>query len=138
MLHTANIPILMHFLLEFWAIKSFLQQPGLQLHEAKPSREAVLVCQSYAGTLLTLNIICFAYFLSGRLNSFDGIGAALTWALSTYHIFPMYRAWDRMKRRRLGQNYKPEYDIGGGPAGNFRGHCILFLSLVAAGTYGLM
>lgn len=43
-----------------------------------------------------------------------------------------------MKRRRLGgDHYKSEYDIGGGPAGNFRGHCVLFLSLVAAGIYGL-
>lgn len=139
MFHLANIPISMHFLLELMAISSLFRQPGLQLHDPSPSREAVLVCQSYAGTLLTLNVICGMYMFLQGVGSFGPIGTALTWSLSTYHVFPMLRAWDRMQRRHVaGGNYRPEYDIGGGPKGNFRGHLFMFVSLVAAGIYGLL
>lgn len=139
MFHLANAPIIMHFTLELMAISSFLRQPGLQLHDPSPSREAVLVCQSYAGSLLTLNVICGLYMLLEGVCRFGTLGTALSWSLSTYHVFPMSRAWDRMQRRRVaGGGYKSEYDIGGGPEGNFRGHLVLFASLVAAGVYGLL
>jgi hypothetical protein len=139
MLHIANIPILMHFLIEFIAIMSFLRQPHIQLHDPTPSREAVLICQSYAGALLSLNTVCFIYIFSKGVRDFDEVGTALTWSLLVYHIFPMHRAWDRMERRTLaGKNYKSEYDIGGGPKGNFRGHCIIFLCLLSAGLYGIL
>lgn len=129
----------MHFTIEFWAILSFLRQPHIQLHDPKPSREAVLICQSYAGTLLSLNLVCFMYLFFRGIKDFDEVSTALTWSLSVYHLFPMNRALDRMKRRRLaGSNYKSEYDIGGGPRGNFRGHCTIFLCLVSAGVYGLL
>lgn len=139
MFHFANAPIILHFFLELMAIASFFRQPGLQLHDPSPSREGVLVCQSYAGTLLTLNVICGMYMLLEGVGGFGPVGTALAWSLSTYHVFPMFRAWDRMQRRRVaGGNYNSEYDIGGGPKGNFRGHLFLFASLVSAGIYGLL
>lgn len=138
MFHLANVPIIMHFVLELMAISSFFRQPGLQLHDPNPSREAVLVCHSYAGTLLTLNVICGMYMLLEGVGRFGPIGTALAWSLSTYHVFPMFRAWDRMQRRAAGGNDISKYDIGGGPKANFRGHLLLFVSLVSAGIFGLL
>lgn len=136
MFHLANLPIIIHFLLEFMPISSFLRRPDVQLHDPRPSREAVLVCQSYAGTLLTLNVLILFYLWLESAGHFGPVGTALTWGLSIYHVFPMLRAWDRMKRRR--GNETSQYDIGGGPRGNLIGHAVVFVALVAAGVYGLL
>ncbi|POS71855.1 hypothetical protein DHEL01_v209754 [Diaporthe helianthi] len=139
MMHPANLAIIIHFVLEFWAILLFLRQPGLQLHDPKPPREAVLICHSYAGTLLSLNAVCFMYLFFHGVGEFDGMGTALSWSLSVYHFFPIHRAWDRMKRREeKGSGYKSEYDVGGGPKGNLKGHLFILATLVSAGTYGLV
>jgi hypothetical protein len=139
MLHPANLPIIMHFVLELMAINAFVRLPGIQLHEKHPTREAVLICYSYAGTLFTLNLICAMYVWLDGISTFGPIGTALAWSLSSYHAFPMFRAWDRMQRKQAaGSGYKSEFDIAGGPQQHFRGHLIMFFSLATAGIYGVL
>lgn len=139
MLHFANVPIILHILAEFRAITLFIRQPVSQLHDANPSREAILVLQCYAGALLSLNAVCVSYFVVNGVSEFGAAGIGLASSLLIYHIFPMYRAWDRMQRQRLGGSHrKAEFDVAGGPKGNFRGHCIIFVSLALSVLYGVL
>lgn len=140
MLHPANVPIILHFLLELLAINAFIRRPGLQLHEKQPTREGVLICYSYAGSLATLNIICALYLYFVGISTFGPIGTAMVWSLSSYHVLPMFRAWDRMKRMQDPKSgYKTEFDtIAGGPQQHFKGHLFMLCSLMAAGIYGIL
>jgi len=133
-MHTANFPILAHLVFESMAAISFLSQPQIQLQDPKPSEEAVLICHSYAGALLTHIVLCFLFLAVRGTEIFDETSAMLAGSLAVYHVFPVRRAWVRIQRRK--GNYKPEEKAAGGPPGHFIIHSVLFGSLVWAAWSG--
>ncbi|KAL5331803.1 hypothetical protein ACEPPN_001341 [Leptodophora sp. 'Broadleaf-Isolate-01'] len=118
------------------AAVSFLSQPQIQLQDPEASEEAVLICHSYAGALLTHDVLCFLFLVVGGSQIFDGTSAMLAASLAVYHVFPMRRAWVRLQRRK--GNYKPEEKAAGGSPGHFVIHGALFWSLVWAAYSGIV
>lgn len=130
---TTELPILAHLLVESVAALSFLSQPHIQLQNPKPSEEAVLICHSYAGSLISTNVLCALFLARRNSKIFDSASSFLSVSLAVYHVFPMRRAWARIKKRR--GKYKPEERMAGGPPGHLMIHAALFGSLIWAGLY---
>ncbi|ROW13552.1 hypothetical protein VPNG_04370 [Cytospora leucostoma] len=95
-MHFANLALLLHLLVEVPASVSFLLAAPRQLRKHNPSPEAVLICQSYGGLLLSTNVLCFL-FLVYRGGDFDDATAILAASLAVYHVFPIWRAWVRIR-----------------------------------------
>lgn len=134
MMHIANLPVLAHLVIESMAALSFLLQPQVQLQDSKPSDEAVLICHSYAGSLLATDALCFLFLVYRDNKEFDETSAMLAGSLAIYHLFPVKRAWARIRRRR--GNYKQEERMAGGPPVHLAIHGVLFVSLGCASLYG--
>ncbi|KAK1973177.1 hypothetical protein LZ30DRAFT_611597 [Colletotrichum cereale] len=133
-MHPGNIAIAGHLFFESIASMSFFLQPQKQLQDPAASEEAVLICHSYAGMLLATNVLCLLSIIRSGSDKFDDTSAMVTWSMSIYHLFPIRRAWTRIKKRR--DNYLAEEQIAGGPPGHLIIHSVLFLSLVLAGWCG--
>lgn len=133
-MHSANFPILAHLVFETMAAISFLAQPQTQLQDRQASEEAVLICHSYAGALMTHVILCFLFLVVRGSEKFDETSAMLAGSLAVYHVFPVRRAWVRIQRRK--GNYKPEEKVGGGPPAHFIIHSVVFGSLMWAAWSG--
>lgn len=149
----ASIPILLHLLIETpgassqippyfpsppslthvvytTASLSFLLRPQVQLRQRDPSplaQEAALICRSYGGLLLATNLFCAHFLLR---DTFDEVSVALARSLALYHVFPIARAWARI---RQGGRHE---DALGGPVVHLLVHVILLASLLWAGGYG--
>lgn len=130
-----KLPILAHLIIESTAALSFLTQPHIQLQDPKPSEEAVLICHSYAGSLIATNVLCGLFLALRDGESFDSASAILSGSLAVYHLFPVRRAWVRIRKR--GGNYKPEEKMAGGPPGHLIIHAALFVSLIWSGLHGI-
>lgn len=133
-MHIANLAVLAHLVIESMAALSFLLQPQIQLQDSEPSDDAVLICHSYAGSLLATDALCFLFLVYKDNKTFDETSAMLAGSLAIYHLFPVKRAWSRIKRRR--GDYKQEERMAGGPPVHLAIHGVLFVSLGCAGLYG--
>lgn len=133
-MHIANFPILGHLFFESMAAMSFMLQPQIQLQDPEPSEEAVLICQSYAGSLLATDVLCVLFLACRPVNRFDDVSAMLAGSLAVYHVFPIRRAWARMKKRK--GKYKQEEKMMGGPSVHLIIHGTLLSSLVWSAIYG--
>lgn len=133
-MRAGNIAILGHLAFESMASMSFFFQPRKQLQDPEASEEAILICHNYAGMLLATDILCVLSLIRSGSGSFDDTSAMVTWSMAIYHIFPIRRAWARIKKR--GGNYIKEEKIAGGPPGHLIIHSVLFISLVWAGWRG--
>lgn len=133
-MHIANLPVLAHLVIESMAALSFLLQPQIQLQDSKPSDEAVLICHSYAGSLLSTDALCFLFLVYKDNKKFDETNAMLAGSLAIYHLFPVKRAWARIIKRR--GDYNQEERMAGGPPVHLAIHGVLFVSLGCAGLYG--
>lgn len=133
-MHIANLPVLAHLVIESMAALSFLLQPQIQLQDSKPSDEAVLICHSYAGSLLATDALCLLFLVYKDNKKFDETSAMLAGSLAIYHLFPVKRAWARI-RKRTG-DYKQEERMAGGPPVHLAIHGVLFVTLGCAGLYG--
>lgn len=133
-MRAGNLAILGHLVFESMASISFFFQPKTQLQDSKASEEAILICHSYAGLLLATDVLCLLSLARNSTETFDDTSAMVARSMAIYHIFPMRRAWARMKERR--GNYRSEEQMAGGPPGHLVIHGILFVALVWAGWRG--
>ncbi|KUI62217.1 hypothetical protein VP1G_09324 [Cytospora mali] len=137
-MHAANLALTFHLLVEVPASLSFLLGARKQLREPNPSPEAVLICQSYGGLLLSTNVLCFL-FLCYRGSNVDDATAIVAASLAIYHVFPMWRASMRIQRQGgLGRGWAQQAEVLGGPYVHFVVHVLVFLSLTWAGLQGMI
>ncbi|KAK3402179.1 hypothetical protein B0T20DRAFT_467093 [Sordaria brevicollis] len=122
----SHLPLLLHLLIETPASLSFLLRPESQLPllsysssssssstrsstsrateitkiTQRESTEARLILCNFGGLLLAVNLVV-AYLLFGLGGIPDEVKGevvrGVTGCLSVYHLFPMWRAWKRMK-----------------------------------------
>lgn len=141
-MHSANLALLLHVLVEVPASLSFLLGARRQLRDPNPSPEAVLVCQSYGGLLLSTNVLCFLFLCyrgSSSSSNVDDATAIVAASLAVYHVFPIWRAWARI--RGLGQHgrgWAQQAEALGGPHVHLVVHVLLLVSLTWAGLHGMV
>lgn len=111
------------------AATSFTLQPAKQLQDTNPSTEAVLICRSYGGLLWAVNLLCLQFLLQ-RGDTCDDIAGMLTVSLAVYHIFPIFRAANRIAARSSHHHQQPQNHALGGPALHLFAHSVLFCSLI--------
>lgn len=132
-MHIVNLALIFHLLVEVPASLSFLLGAHKQLREPNPGPEAVLVCQSYGGLLLSTNVLCFL-LLCHKGSNIDDATAIVAASLAVYHLFPIRRAWTRIKSQGgHGRGWGQQAQVLGGPYVHLVLHSLLFLSLTWAG-----
>ncbi|KKY35679.1 hypothetical protein UCDDA912_g04287 [Diaporthe ampelina] len=137
-MHPGNLAFLFHVLVEVPASLSFLLNAPKQLREARPSPEAVLVCQSYGGLLVATNVLCVLLLYCRGSANFDDASAIIAASLAIYHVMPMRRAWVRINVQGAGRGWLQQADDMGGPYVHFMVHALLLASLTWAGLHGIV
>lgn len=137
-MHPGNLALLFHVLIEAPASLSFLLDAPKQLREARPSPEAVLVCQSYGGLLVATNVLCVLLLYCRGSTNFDDASAIVAASLAIYHVMPLRRAWARIKAQDAGRGWLQQADAMGGPYVHFTVHALLLVSLTWAGLHGIV
>lgn len=84
----------LHLLTETPAALSFLIAPAAQLPGATP--EAKLILRNLGGLLAATNLACVA-LLAHWAALPERLSALLCASLGTYHVWPAYRAWARLR-----------------------------------------
>lgn len=130
-MYIGKVALLGHLFFESAASASFFCQPHKQLQDPEASEEAVLVCHNYAGMLLATNVLCLLSLIRGDSKTFDDTSVMITRSMAIYHLFPIRRAWTRIKKRR--GNYRPEESMAGGPPGHLVIHGALFALMFLVG-----
>ncbi|KAK4126904.1 hypothetical protein N657DRAFT_180317 [Parathielavia appendiculata] len=135
----------LHLLTEVPASLSFLLAPHAQLLGASP--EATLILRNLGGLLMATNLVCLAVLLA-KPPSDDRLTARLCLCLGTYHVWPIARAWVRMRLRRGahegsgsgsgGGGVREEKKVLGGPVVHFVVHVICLLAMVGSGGMVLL
>jgi hypothetical protein len=118
-----KIPLMLHALIETFAAISFVTQPKKQLPGA--SEEARLILRSYGGLLLSLNGVCWAIVSK---PGFDGTARLCTVFIASYHLWPIARAYMRI-RSGLGIREQSRRVLGG-PWVHLVVHVFLFAALL--------
>lgn len=137
-MHPGNLALLFHVLIEAPASLSFLLNAPKQLREARPSAEAVLVCQSYGGLLVATNVLCILLLYCRGSTNFDDASAIVAVSLAIYHIMPIRRAWVRINMQGASRGWLQRADALGGPYMHFMLHALLLVSLTWAGLHGIV
>ncbi|KAK4176826.1 hypothetical protein QBC36DRAFT_300807 [Triangularia setosa] len=130
-----KLPLLLHLLTEIPACLSFLLVPEAQLPRATP--EATLILRNFGGLLLSTNLIALLFILRSH---FDCLSALVTLCLGAYHIWPIYRAYSRLRDAKLAQGKKEnekQNKVLGGPVVHFWVHIGCLAALLLSGWYGL-
>lgn len=136
-MRAANLALVLHLLVEIPASLSFLLGARKQLRDPNPSPEAVLVCQSYGGLLLSTNVLCSLFLYYGRNGNVDDAKSVVATSLAVYHVFPIWRAWVRIRRQGgPGRGWAQQADVLAGPYVHFVVHVLLFSVLTWAGLHG--
>lgn len=132
-MQATNLALAFHLLVEVPASLSFILGARKQLREPNPSPEAVLICQSYGGLLLSANVLCFLLLYFNGNGGVDGALSMVTTSLAVYHVFPIRRAWARIRSQGgLGRGWAQQADVLGGPYVHLVVHVLLFSSLTYA------
>ncbi|KAK4100534.1 hypothetical protein N658DRAFT_516604 [Parathielavia hyrcaniae] len=142
----------LHLLTELPASLSFLLAPHAQLPNAGP--EATLILRNLGGLLMATNLVCFVLLLDGggaatgsTADATDRLTARLCLCLGTYHVWPMVRAWTRMRRGRLHggsgggsgrEEKKEERKVLGGPVVHFVVHVLCLVAMIGSGGMALL
>ncbi len=126
-----KLPFVLHALAETAAGLSFLAAPRRHL-PGPPSPDAELVLQSYGGLLLTSVALCLVF----AARDFDHTSRAVAVVLATYHVFPMMRAVQRL-RKGLGVEGARGRFLGG-PLVHLVVHAVLCASLFLTGFTGIL
>jgi hypothetical protein len=87
-----KVPFAFHAIIETAAALSFIITPEKQLSNCTPA--AKLILRQYGGLLIATNLVCLAVFAQ---PTFESSGQILAVALGSYHIWPAYRAYARLK-----------------------------------------
>jgi hypothetical protein len=132
---TSKAPFLLHLLVESGAAFSFLLRPWQQLPGA--SEDAKLILRNYGGLLLSTNLLCLVFLL--RRPGFNGdddlVVGSVAICLGSYHIWPIYRAYARI-RYGIGME-GAQRGVLGGPALHFVVHVVCLVALVGTGWFGI-
>lgn len=102
-----NLPLVLHVIVETAAASSFILAPHRQL--SSPSAEAQLILKSYGGLLLATNMVCLGVLLRPE---FEGARRLVGVSMAFYHIWPAYRAWQRMAND-IGMKEEQANNLGG-------------------------
>ncbi|KAI1482242.1 hypothetical protein F4774DRAFT_335041 [Daldinia eschscholtzii] len=89
----AKLPFAIHALVETAAALSFIFNPEKQLLGCDAA--AKLILRQYGGLLLSTNLICLIVLSE---PSFTDTTRLLAAALGTYHVWPCYRAYVRIRQ----------------------------------------
>ncbi|KAI0169266.1 hypothetical protein GGR52DRAFT_574484 [Hypoxylon sp. FL1284] len=103
----AKLPFAAHALVETAAALSFIFDPDKQLPGCSVS--AKLILRQYGGLLLSTNLICLVILAEPGCTDATRLFAA---ALGTYHVWPCYRAYARM-RHGIRVSRKEQSTLGG-------------------------
>ncbi|KAL2149353.1 hypothetical protein VTH82DRAFT_8701 [Thermothelomyces myriococcoides] len=146
MLPPTKLALLLHLLVEIPASLSFLLAPHAQLPGA--SAEARLILRNLGGLLAATNLIVLVILLSNPAEAVSATAAAaaetyrltawLCLCLGTYHVWPIHRAWVRMKWSLSSSHKKEEKKVLGGPAVHFMVHVLCLTALLGAGLVGVL
>jgi hypothetical protein len=119
----------LHLLTETPASFSFLLAPRAQLPGASP--EATLILRNFGGLLMATNLACVVLLTR---PADDEITALLCLSLGTYHVWPIARAWTRMKWGRQGarKEGQGEKKVLGGPVVHFVVHVACLVMMVGS------
>lgn len=103
----AKLPFAAHVLIETAAAVSFILSPDKQLPGCNTA--AKLILRQYGGLLLSTNLICIIILFEPGFTDVTRLFAA---ALGTYHVWPCYRAYIRI-RHDTGVSGKEQPALGG-------------------------
>ncbi|RKU49240.1 hypothetical protein DL546_009601 [Coniochaeta pulveracea] len=121
-------PLLFHALLETIAALSFLFNPQVQHPSAATDLEIKLVLRSYGGLLLSTAILCAGFYLR---EGFDDSARIVSGAMAVYHVFPIARAWTKLRMRNVRCA-----TFCGGPVVHLLVHLGALLGLTGAAIWG--
>jgi hypothetical protein len=122
-LSIAKLPLLIHAIGESFAALSFITSPQKQLPGA--DEQATLILHNYGGLLLSTSLMCGLLFLE---PGFDDTARLVTACLGTFHVWPLMRAWTRL-RKELGVKGE-QGRVLGGPLVHLGLHGGLLISLL--------
>ncbi|ORY63902.1 uncharacterized protein BCR38DRAFT_202225 [Pseudomassariella vexata] len=111
-----KLPFAFHAVIESFAALSFILQPDKQLPGCSPA--AKLILRQYGGLLLVTNFICVIVLVQPTFRETERLLAA---ALGSYHAWPSYRAWVRLRNEVEGDL------VGGSTLGGPAVHLIVHL-----------
>ncbi|RYP29311.1 hypothetical protein DL767_006772 [Monosporascus sp. MG133] len=121
-----RLPFAAHALVETPAALSFILTPEKQLPGCTPA--AKLILRQYGGLLLSSVLVCIFVLLEP--GSFDGVACRLlAAALGSYHVWPCYRAYVRL-RSGAGREDAAAASTLGGPAIHLAVHSVCFAMFV--------
>lgn len=103
----AKLPFAAHALIETAAALSFIFSPDKQLPGCNIA--AKLILRQYGGLLLSTNLTCLVILADPGFTDTTRLFAA---ALGTYHVWPCYRAYIRI-RNDTGASGKGQSTLGG-------------------------
>ncbi|KAL2147286.1 hypothetical protein VTI28DRAFT_10276 [Corynascus sepedonium] len=105
MITLTKLALLLHLFIETPASLSFLLAPRSQLPGASP--EAVLILHNLGGLLASTNLVVLVLILSLSPGSATELLAGrLCLCLGTYHVWPIRRAWVRMRSSSISSHGK--------------------------------
>jgi hypothetical protein len=147
----------LHLLIETTAALSFLLCPAAQLPAAASGTgaaadDARLVLRNLGGALLATDLLCLVLLLARPAPTAHDqpLAAQVCLCLGTYHVWPIYRAWVRMRRRQVGKRSgkgggggggggrEEEKKVRGGPPVHFVVHVMCLVALLGRGWAALM
>lgn len=126
-------PFAAHAVIETAAALSFIFRPEGQLPGCSPA--ARLILRQYGGLLLATNLVCVAVLLE---PGFGSLCRAVAAALATYHAWPCYRAYVRLRlssTSTLGDSRKAR-SMFGGPTVHLVVHLVCFVMFLSTAVFG--
>ncbi|KAK3332115.1 hypothetical protein B0T19DRAFT_95108 [Cercophora scortea] len=124
-----KLPFLLHLLVELPASLSFLLHPTSQLPGASPS--ARLILRNLGGLLLSTNLLCLVFL--ARPAGHDATAGLVALCLGSYHVWPIYRAYARLRYGVGEQGGGGGKVLFGGPAVHLVAHVVCLVALVGMG-----
>ncbi|KAK4229486.1 hypothetical protein QBC38DRAFT_472526 [Podospora fimiseda] len=129
-----QLPLIFHLMIELPASISFLLFPQTQLPGA--SEETILILRNFGGLLLSTNLLVIIFLLYGGHQTLNDLGGWILLCLGSYHFWPIWRAWIRIKRMsREGGNKQKK--VLGGPVVHFWVHLGCLVTLCFGGLMNL-
>ncbi|KAI0477457.1 hypothetical protein GGR56DRAFT_409955 [Xylariaceae sp. FL0804] len=127
-MHAAKTAFVAHGVVETAAAFSFILRPESQLSPCTPA--ARLILRQYGGLLLASSLVCLAVLLE---PGFSDTARLLAAALGTYHLWPTYRAYVRIRQQQHHAEHKAAVAVLGGPPVHFFVHalCLVLFALAA-------
>ncbi|KAI2609580.1 uncharacterized protein GGS25DRAFT_221098 [Hypoxylon fragiforme] len=122
-----KLPFAIHALIETAAAFSFILNPDKQLPGCNEA--AKLILRQYGGLLLSTNLVCLGILIEPGFTNRTRLFAA---ALGSYHIWPCYRAYARI-RYNMDAPIKGKPPLGG-PSFHLAVHlvCLMLFSWTVA------